>query len=176
MQKPKPDGGRTRVVHELEPVFDAASRVLILGSIPSPKSRAAHFYYAHPQNRFWRVMAELFCVPFPQTAAERRRLALSRGFALWDVLASCSIRGADDASIRSPVPNDPQRILAHAPIEAVFCTGQKAFSLYRRFWEKPAGRAAVLLPSTSPANCRVSFESLCAAYAAVRDICEKNTR
>ena len=95
---------------------------------------------------------------------------------LGEAIGTHSSADAADAVVSALFPNDPQRILAHAPIEAVFCTGQKAFSLYRRFWEKPAGRAAVRLSSTSPANCRVSSESLCAAYAAVRDICEKNTR
>lgn len=96
----------TVVLHELPPVFNEQSRVLFLGTIPSPKSREKGFYYAHPQNRFWPVLAAVFGEEIPQTTEERRAFALSHGIALWDVLASCTIRGADDQSIKDPVPND----------------------------------------------------------------------
>ena len=103
------------VLHTLEPVWNESSRVLILGTMPSPKSRETGFYYGHPQNRFWRVMADLFGEPFPPAPAQRRELVLRRGIALWDVLASCVIRGADDASIREPKPNDIGALLRADP-------------------------------------------------------------
>lgn len=168
---------KRRVLHELAPVYDEHSCVLILGSIPSPKSREAGFYYAHPQNRFWRVMSAVFGKPFPETAAQRREFALSSGFALWDVLYSCEICGADDASICAPVPNDLNRIICSAPIEAVFCTGTKAYSLYNKYCRTQTGREAALLPSTSPANCRYhTFDSLCEAYRVIQKICERGDR
>lgn len=166
---------KTRVLHELAPVYDAHSRVLILGSIPSPKSREAGFYYAHPQNRFWRVISAVFGEPFPETMEERKALAHSCRFALWDVLYSCEICGADDASIRAPVPNDLNRIICCAPIEAIFCTGTKAYSLYNKYCRAQTKREAVLLPSTSPANCRYhTFESLCEAYRVIQKICKRS--
>lgn len=165
------------MLHELAPVYNEHSRVLILGSIPSPKSREAGFYYAHPQNRFWRVLSAVFDKPFPETTAQRRAFALSSGFALWDVLHSCEIFGADDASIRAPVLNDLNRIIDNAPIETVFCNGTKAYSLYNKYCRAQTKREAVLLPSTSPANCRYhTFESICEAYCAIQKICEGGYR
>ena len=123
-----------RVVHPLAPVFDKDSRVLILGTMPSPKSRETGFYYGHPQNRFWRVMAQLLDEPFPASREERLALALRRHFALWDVLASCEIRGADDGSIRAPEANDLSAVLDRAPIRAVFTTGTKAAFIRMTRW------------------------------------------
>lgn len=157
-----------RVVHPLAPVFDKDSRVLILGTMPSPKSRETGFYYGHPQNRFWRVMAQLLDEPFPASREERLALALRRHFALWDVLASCEIRGADDGSIRAPEANDLSAVLDNAPIRAVFTTGTKAASLYRRLCLPKTGREAIALPSTSAANCRFySYDALLGAYRAI---------
>lgn len=159
-----------QVIHPLAPVFDAHSRVLILGTMPSPKSRETGFYYGHPQNRFWRVMAELLDEPFPASREERLALALRRHFALWDVLASCVIRGADDGSIREPEANDLSAVLSAAPIEAIFTTGTKAAALYRKLCLPKTGVEAIALPSTSAANCRFySYEQLVKAYAAVKE-------
>ena len=158
------------VVHPLEPIFDEHSRALILGTMPSPKSREARFYYAHPQNRFWRVLAAVFDSPIPTTNGERRELVLSHRLALWDVLRSCEITGASDASIKNAMANDLSVILDHAQIRAIFCTGTRAAALYRRLIEPHTGISAVALPSTSPANCAVSFEALCAAYAQIRAV------
>ena len=155
------------VLHTLEPVWNESSRVLILGTMPSPKSRETGFYYGHPQNRFWRVMADLFGEPFPPAPAQRRELVLRRGIALWDVLASCVIRGADDASIREPKPNDIGALLHAAPIRAVFTTGKKAFSLYSKLCLPQTGMQAVSLPSTSAANCCLPYDSLLEAYRAI---------
>lgn len=159
-----------QVIHPLAPVFDEHSRVLILGTMPSPKSRETGFYYGHPQNRFWRVMAELLDEPFPASREERLALALRRHFALWDVLASCVIRGADDGSIREPEANDLSAVLSAAPIEAIFTTGTKAAALYRKLCLPKTGVEAIALPSTSAANCRFySYEQLVKAYAAVKE-------
>lgn len=159
-----------QVIHPLAPVFDERSRVLILGTMPSPKSRETGFYYGHPQNRFWRVMAELLDEPFPASREERLALALRRHFALWDVLATCVIRGADDGSIREPEANDLSAVLSAAPIEAIFTTGTKAAALYRKLCLPKTGMEAIALPSTSAANCRFySYEQLVKAYAAVKE-------
>ncbi len=153
-----------KVIHPLEPVFDDRSRVLILGTMPSPKSRETGFYYNHPQNRFWKVIAALFDEPLPATNGEKRALALRHGIALWDVLASCAIQGAADSTITDCSPNDLSRITDAAPIEAIFCTGAKSFDLFNRFCAPTCSIPAVRLPSTSPANARVTLADLVEAY------------
>ena len=155
------------IVHPLEPIFDERSRVLMLGSLPSPKSREVGFYYGHPQNRFWRVLAELFDEPLPSTNDRRRDLLLRHHIALWDVLASCDIDGASDASIANAVPNDFSRILDGAPIEAVFCTGSKAAELYTRLVAPVTGIPCTKLPSTSPANAAAKLRDLIDAYSVI---------
>ena len=154
------------VVHGIDPVFDRNSRVLVLGSIPSPKSREEGFFYGHPRNRFWQVLAAAFDEPAPATIEDKRDLLLRRHIALWDVVASCDIEGASDASIRNAEPNDLDRIFSTADIEAVFATGAKAGELYARLCEKRFGKPCTTLPSTSPANAKESVESLTKAYAA----------
>lgn len=157
-------GAAARVVHTIEPVFDERSRVLVLGTMPSPKSREIGFYYGHPQNRFWRVLAALFDEPVPTTNEERTALLLAHRIALWDVLASCTIKGASDASIADAVPNDLSRITEAAPIQRVFCTGATAARLYRKHCEAATGIPATQLPSTSPANAAWSLDRLIEAY------------
>lgn len=159
--------GRHRVEHPLKPVFDKRSRVLILGTMPSPRSRETGFYYNHPQNRFWRVMAALFDAPVPQTNDEKERLVFAHGIALWDVLASCSIEGAADGTIAECVPNDISWLLGQAPITSIFCTGAKATELYERHCEPTTGIPCTRLPSTSPANAATSLEQLIEAYQVV---------
>ena len=157
------------IIHPLQPVFDKNSRALVLGTMPSPKSRELGFYYSHPQNRFWRVVSDLYGEPLPRTNEEKTALLLRRRIALWDVLKSCRIAGADDASIRDPVPNDIAGLLAQANFAAVFTTGTKAAELYRRLCRNAAGVEAVPLPSTSPANCRFyTYEKLLEAYRVLR--------
>lgn len=155
------------VAHPLAPVWDAESRVLILGTLPSPASRQAGFYYMHPQNRFWPVLAALFDQPVPQGPEARRAFALVHRIALWDTLASCTIAGASDASIQDPVPNDLGPILAGAPIRAVFTTGAAADRFYRRFQYPRTGLAAHRLPSPSAANCATPFDRLVREYTAI---------
>lgn len=154
-----------QVFHTLRPVFGVDSRVLILGTMPSPKSREAGFYYSHPQNRFWRILSELYGEALPRTNEEKTALVLGHGIALWDVLQSCRIDGADDGSIRDPIPNDIAALLQKTKIDTIFTTGTKASALYRRLCRKSTGLDAVPLPSTSPANCRrYTYRDLLDAY------------
>lgn len=152
------------VAHPLKPLFDSRARILILGSMPSPRSRLEGFYYAHPQNRFWPAVSAALGVALPPDIPGKRALALENGIALWDVLAGCIIEGASDASIREAVPNDLTRVLAAAPIQAVFTTGKTAARFYRLLCAQHTGLPAFELPSPSPANCAVSFERLVEAY------------
>lgn len=159
----------TQVLHTIEPIYDENSRVLILGTMPSPKSREAQFYYAHPQNRFWPTLSAVLASPLPLTNEDRRALALNNRIAIWDVLQSCEIDGAADASIRAAVPNDLTRIFDAADIQAVFTTGKKAFELYNRHClHRMTEIEAVCLPSTSPANRRVKDDELLAAYSEIK--------
>ncbi|MBC2889380.1 DNA-deoxyinosine glycosylase [Gordonibacter massiliensis (ex Traore et al. 2017)] len=164
-----------RITHTLEPVFDARSRVLVLGTMPSPKSREVGFYYGHPQNRFWKVMGALFGEPEPQGNTARTAFLLAHRIALWDVLAACTIQGASDASITDARPNDLARIGAAAPLSAVFTTGSKAAELYRRHCAGMLpGVPHVALPSTSPANARMRLNDLVEAYQPLLDALESD--
>lgn len=153
-------------IHNIEPVFDAASRVLILGSFPSVSSREASFFYAHPQNRFWKVLAAVLHAPVPADIPAKKRMLLAHHIALWDVIASCDIRGSSDASITNVQPNELTRILERADIQAVFCNGAAAYNLYNRLEEPILRLPAQKLPSTSPANAAWSLDRLTAAWRA----------
>lgn len=156
------------ITHPIEPVYDARSKILMLGSFPSPKSREYGFYYGHPQNRFWKVLACILEEEPPKSNEEKRRLLLRNHIALWDVLHSCKIKGAADESIADPVPNDMERILRAADIRAVFTTGGAATRLFCKFCTPQCGIEPVALPSTSPANCRhYDLERLVEAYRVI---------
>ena len=157
------------ICHPFPPVFDADSEILILGSFPSVKSRENRFYYGHPQNRFWRVIAAIYGAEIPQTFDEKTELLLKNHIALWDVLASCEITGSSDSSIKAAVPNDLTRILSNCSIRAIYTNGRTADKFYRRFSLGAAGREAVCLPSTSPANAAWSLESLIAAWKCIAE-------
>lgn len=154
------------VYHTIPPVYDSRSRVLILGSMPSPKSRAAGFYYAHPQNRFWKTLAGVFGVPPFGSVSEKKEFCLRRGIALWDVIAECDIVGASDASVKNAVPNDFSRIMSECDIKAVFTTGRLAHDLLYKL----CGLQSVCLPSPSAANRAVSDERLLREYTAIADV------
>lgn len=154
-------------VHPIHPLFDKNSRVLILGSFPSVKSREAKFFYGHPQNRFWRVLAALTGSPLPHTIAEKTELVLKNHFALWDSIGSCTITGSSDSSIRDVVPNDLRIIVDHAPIERIFCNGATSLKYYRRYNEPILGRPAGVLPSSSPANAAWTLEKLIDAWRVI---------
>ena len=145
---------REKICHSVPCLCDEHSKILILGTMLSPKSREEGFYYANPQNRFWKIMAELFSEPLPESNEEKKTLMLKHKIALWDVLESCSIIGADDQSIRDVKVNDVSKILEKGEIKAVFTTGKKAFSLYQKHLFCQTGIEAISLPSSSPANCR----------------------
>lgn len=155
------------ITHTFEPVFDNESRILLLGTMPSPKSRELGFYYGHPRNRFWPVIADVLNAEVPNTIETKIDFCHHYHLAIWDVLVSCEIQGADDSSIRNPIPNDMSQILDHAPIQAIFTTGGKAFSLYQKHCYPKTKIPAISLPSTSPANCRTSYEQLKEAYTAI---------
>lgn len=154
-------------VHPIPPVFDRFSTVLVLGSFPSVQSRQGMFFYHHPQNRFWKVMAAVFGCPVPETVEQKRDMLLHCHVALWDVIASCDIEGSSDASIRRAVPNDLSPILEYAPIKRVFCNGSTAHRLYRIHQLERTGLEAVRLPSTSPANAAWSLSRLVDAWSVV---------
>lgn len=161
--------GYQHLSHGFGPVYDERSRVLILGSFPSVKSREENFYYGHAQNRFWPLMARLLDAPLPQSPREKRALMLSHGIALWDVIEECDILGSADSSIKNPVPTDIRRILDAADIKGIFCNGALAYKLYMRSLFPVCGMEAVKLPSTSPANAAFSMERLYAQWRQLLD-------
>jgi len=131
-----------------------------LGSFPSVKSREANFFYGHPQNRFWKVLAAVFKVEVPVTMEEKRTFLLAHGVAVWDVIKSCDIVGSSDSSIKNVVPNDLREILNNADIRQIFVNGKTAEQYYKKYIEKEIGRKAICLPSTSPANAAWNVEKL----------------
>ena len=158
-----------QLVHPFPPTWDEHSEILILGSFPSVKSREMAYFYGHPQNRFWRIVAALYEDDIPLTVEERRAFLLRHHIALWDVIASCTIVGSSDSSIRDAVPNDIRPILAGAPIHSIYTNGQTSFRLYRTYILPEIGRDAVCLPSTSPANAAWSFDRLLSVWSAILD-------
>ena len=151
----------THVSHDFEPVFDENSKVLILGTFPSVKSRENQFYYGHPQNRFWKVIAGLTESEVPQTIEEKKKLLLEHGIAIWDVIESCDIIGSSDSSIKNVVPADIERVVANSKIQNIYANGGTAKKLYEKYSQKKTGREIIGLPSTSPANAAWTFEKLC---------------
>lgn len=159
---------REIIEHTISPVYDTHSRILLLGTMPSPKSREQGFFYAHPQNRFWPVLSELFHTDIPKSNAGRTDFLLQHRIALWDVLQSCSIEGASDSSIQDALPNDLSRIVKYADIQAVFTTGAKAAALYRTYHQEKINLPLIPLPSTSAANRgRFPMEKLLEAYQVI---------
>ncbi len=146
--------------HEFPPVYDENSEILILGSFPSVKSREMQFFYGHPQNRFWRVLAQVLNETVPQTIAEKKEMLLRHHIALWDVIASCDIAGSSDSSIRNVVPNNLAYIIGRSRITRIYANGAKSKQLYDKYLAKELGIEAVQLPSTSPANAAYSVERL----------------
>ena len=157
------------VTHPIPPLFDASSRILILGSFPSVNSREGLFFYHHPQNRFWKVLAGVLEEPVPGSIEEKKIFLLKHRIALWDVIASCTIEGSSDSTIKNVVPNDLSGILSAADISRIFCNGGASFQYYKKYQEPRTGRAAVRLPSTSPANAAWSLDRLIREWAAIRD-------
>ncbi len=160
-------------IHPIPPVYSTdpqtPPRILILGSFPSVKSRETAFFYGHPQNRFWRVMAAILDEPIPVTVAEKTALLTSHGIALWDVIASCDIVGSSDSSITNVTPTDLTPILATGTIRAIFTNGTTATRLYNKYQRPVTGLPTIPLPSTSPANAAKSMDDLVTAWASIRE-------
>lgn len=148
------------VVQPFAPVYDEYSKVLILGSLPSVKSREQGFYYGHPQNRFWKVTAAVFGEPVPETIEEKEGMLLRNRLAVWDVIESCDIIGSSDSSVKNAEAADVAGLLSSSAIERVYVNGALAGKLYDRYLFEKTGIAAVRLPSTSPANARWNLEAL----------------
>ena len=155
--------------HPIPPLYNGESEILILGSFPSVKSREAMFFYGHPQNRFWKVMAKVYESDEPKTIDEKRAFILKNRVALWDVIASCDIEGSADSSIKNVRPNDLAPILNTANIRQIFVNGKTAERYYTRYILPTLGRAAICLPSTSPANAAWSVERLADAWKIIKN-------
>ncbi len=148
------------IIHPFGPLYDKNSRVLILGSLPSVKSREQNFFYGHPQNRFWPLIARLFNEPVPLTIEEKKKMILKHHLALWDTIYSCDIIGSSDSSIKNVVPTDLEQIINNSKVTAVFCNGNTSGRYFHKYQEKTLGIKATILPSTSPANAAWSMERL----------------
>ncbi len=146
--------------HGIDPVWNENSKVLILGSFPSVKSRESHFFYGHPQNRFWKVLAALFGEDTPFAVEDKKRFLLSHGIAVWDVIAKCEITGSSDSSIKNVTANDITPILKGSNIGMIFTNGATADRLYNKYIYPETGIKAVRLPSTSPANAAKNLDAL----------------
>lgn len=156
------------IQHPFPPLYDGNSKILILGSFPSVKSREQQFFYGHPQNRFWRVLAEIFSCPVLKSIKEKRCFLLGHSIALWDVIASCEIEGSADSSIKSVVPNDLTPILNAADIKKIFVNGRTAEKCYNKYTKNVINKDAVCLPSTSPANAAWSLQRLIDAWSVIK--------
>lgn len=167
-----------RVKHPIDPVYDANSRILILGSFPSVKSRQQQFFYAHPQNRFWRLLAILFKEETPITIEEKKAFLLRNRIALWDVIASCEIEGSSDSSIRNVEANDLSVILNTADIKTIYVNGKTAEKMYYRYTLAKTGRQCIYLPSTSGANAAMNMDRLIEKWHRIteEERCSENER
>lgn len=158
-----------RLEHSFPPVWDENSTILILGSFPSVKSREEGFFYGHPRNRFWDVLARILNTAKPVSIPEKKNLLLSHGIALWDVIASCEIKGSSDSSIRNVTANDFTELLACSRVTKIYTNGQTAGRLYQKYAQKKTGLESVILPSTSPANAAYSLDKLLLYWRQIRE-------
>lgn len=157
----------SRITHPFEPLYNSQSKILILGSLPSVKSREQGFFYGHPQNRYWKLMAALLKEAVPKTIEEKKALILNHNIAMWDAIYSCDIILSDDSSIKNAVPTDLMGIITSSGITHIFCNGKAAAAYYHKYQEKILGIKAVTLPSTSPANAAWNFERLLEAWKVI---------
>lgn len=157
------------VIHQIKPIFNSSSEILILGSFPSVKSREGQFFYHHPQNRFWKVLSAIFQETVPETIEQKKIFLLKNHIAVWDVIASCDIQGSSDSSIKNAVPNDFSNILNTAPIRQIYTNGGTAYNLYTKYCESSTNRPAIKLPSTSPANASFSLARLIQEWKIIRE-------
>ena len=162
-------------LHNIDPVYSSDSKILILGSFPSVKSRESQFFYAHPQNRFWKVLTALYAPDGGvelDTVDKKREFLLMNKIAVWDVIQSCEITGSSDSSIKNVKVNDIEMILSAADIKAIFSNGATSYNLYMKYCADKLGRPSLKLPSTSPANAAYSLERLIEAWSAIKDYCQ----
>ncbi len=160
------------IVHPFGPLYNSESRVLILGSLPSVKSREANFFYGHPRNRYWPLIAKLFDEPVPETIEEKKALVLKHHIAMWDAIYACDIKGSSDSSIKNVEPTDLGQIIANSKVTHVFCNGKTSWKYYHKYQEKELGIKAVALPSTSPANAAWQLDRLMTEWKVVKEVCE----
>lgn len=153
--------------HNIPPVFDNKSEILILGSFPSVKSREAEFFYAHPQNRFWRLISDIYNCSLPATVEEKKELLLSNHIALWDVIKSCEIKGSSDSSIKNATANDIKYLLDNSKVTRIFTNGALSYKLYNKYIFDITNISAVKLPSSSPANAIFSYRDLLNEWTAL---------
>lgn len=159
-----------KVVHPLKPIYNSESKVLILGSFPSIKSRENSFYYAHPKNRFWSTLEKVFKEDIGNSNQYREKFLLTHKIALFDVVYSCNITASSDSSIKDVIPNNIKKIVDESKIKAIFTTGTKAYSLYNKYLLKDVGIDAIKLPSPSPANCKKGIEDvLVNSYSKIKE-------
>lgn len=158
-----------KVIHEFEPVYNKHSKILILGTFPSVKSREYNFYYGHPQNRFWKVLAQVFQDNIPNTIQEKKEFLLKNNIALWDVVQSCTITGSSDSSIRDVIPCNLNEILNTSNVSRIYGNGAKACELYEKYILSTTHEEIIKLPSTSPANASFSLEKLVVAWSIVKE-------
>lgn len=161
------------MIHPLDPIFDEHSVLLILGTFPSVKSREANFYYANPQNRFWKVLCAILREELPKTDDEKRRMLLKHRIALWDVVHSCEIVGSSDSSIQNVIPNDIRGLIAKTSITKLYANGARAMELYRKHCQSEIDLPMTLLPSTSPANASMTLPRLIERWKEVLKIEKK---
>lgn len=159
--------------HTFEPIFDGNSKILILGTFPSVKSRENNFYYGHPQNRFWSVLAEILKTETPRSIPEKRQMLIENKIAIWDIVGSCEISNSLDVSIKNAQPNDIGIILGNANIKTIYANGKTAEKLYNKYLLKQTGKEIFALPSTSPANAAFSKEKLVDAWKIIKEDLEK---
>lgn len=162
-----------KVVHPFNPVYDKYSKILILGSIPSPKSREYGFYYMHPNNRFWLVLEKVFNYNIPKDIIYRQKFLIQKHIALWDVIYSCDIMGAADSTVKNVKPNNIAKIVKNSNIKYIFTTGKKAYNLYNKYCYLTTKIKAIYLPSTSPANCAIKFDKLVSEYQIIKNYLQK---
>lgn len=151
--------------HTIEPVFDENSKILVLGSFPSVKSREVNFFYGHPRNRFWKVVSSVIGEESPVTTEEKKAFLLRNNIAVWDVIKSCDIEGSSDSSIKNVTPNNLNVILEKADIKQIFANGNTAYKLFLKY---NSGMDAVKLPSTSPANAAFNLERLVESWSVLK--------
>lgn len=157
------------ITHPFEPVFDSASEILILGSLPSVKSREQGFYYAHPRNRFWKVISAIYQEKEPLKIEEKKKILLKNRIAVWDVIESCDIKGSSDSSIKNVIAADIGGLLKKTKISSIYANGKTAGSLYEKFILADTEKEIVILPSTSPANAAYSLERLIENWSILRN-------